>query len=797
MNDGDRPEEMAAAEHLPSSGKIPISPGAWGHAPHLPQSLSSSARDGLRRAELERDEQGVSLRKGLAHGDPAWVDFSIWTVARIGGRQAATRLLGLLDGGQGPQTLAAVALLLAPVDSEGNPRVPSEVWKQLEDSLWTRYAVTEDPLEAEGLLFAIARLGGPESVARLAVDLEGSSHANAPARSARMEALGLLCVRGWSLDPAARDVVVGGLDAEEGSVRQASLYTLGRCVSASSELLAIAAEREKIVKRLAGLVRGAPVVAALAWKVLAAIGEVPPSIPEMVLSPVADRLTWKVEVEAVRALAASPKGRQTMLERLRTFPVTDDTVLASARVHGLLEALRALRPHAGGALEISALAERWLSELAHREDSLDSLGSELARVHLRLELETLGAIAAGDLRRLPDCSSAFYRGSNSANQALPVFLPRGYCERAHVEGIMHMTQVRRVALAAVESKDLRPLLPDSSGGDRGAETEDPRSSRVARILLLAEDPDPSMAAPALEALAEIADPRAKKILRDALQREDLGVRAAAATSLATRSVDAERRDLEAVGVLRQAVLESTNSEAIEVRLASIRALGALARTARSSLVEGGESRPSPVASPWLQTVLVPLAADPNASIRAEARRALGGGVTAPTLLESFQRAVSTSGREMTVDLKERDHDAVGLRFETTRGAVTIRFDGVYAPINQANLVHLAEQGVFDGLRFHRVVPNFVVQGGDPHGDGYGGPGYLVPCEWSNLRYLRGTVGMALAGKDTGGSQFFVTQSPQPHLDGRYTVVGNVSEGMEVIDLLLPGDRIESVEVLRR
>jgi cyclophilin family peptidyl-prolyl cis-trans isomerase len=132
---------------------------------------------------------------------------------------------------------------------------------------------------------------------------------------------------------------------------------------------------------------------------------------------------------------------------------------------------------------------------------------------------------------------------------------------------------------------------------------------------------------------------------------------------------------------------------------------------------------------------------------------------------------------------------------TEAGSFAIAFEGAATPFNQANLVALAEAGFFNGLSFHRVVPGFVVQGGDPRGDGYGGPGYVVPCEWSNLRYERGTVGIALAGKDTGGSQFFVTQTPQPHLDARYTVVGQVGEGLEVIDRLLPGDIIEAVEVV--
>src|SRR5262249_60349696 len=92
-----------------------------------------------------------------------------------------------------------------------------------------------------------------------------------------------------------------------------------------------------------------------------------------------------------------------------------------------------------------------------------------------------------------------------------------------------------------------------------------------------------------------------------------------------------------------------------------------------------------------------------------------------------------------------------------------------------------------GLTSHRVVPDFVVQGGAPRGDGEGGPGFTLRCEVSPRSYLRGTVGMALAGKDTGGSQVFVTLSPQPHLDGRYTIIGTVVSGMEALDGVEEGD----------
>jgi cyclophilin family peptidyl-prolyl cis-trans isomerase len=106
-----------------------------------------------------------------------------------------------------------------------------------------------------------------------------------------------------------------------------------------------------------------------------------------------------------------------------------------------------------------------------------------------------------------------------------------------------------------------------------------------------------------------------------------------------------------------------------------------------------------------------------------------------------------------------------------------------------NFVNLVTQGFYDGLTFHRVVPDFVVQAGDPRGDGAGGPGYTLRDEYNLERYARGTLGMALSGPDTAGSQFFITLSRQPHLDGTYTAFGRVESGEEILDLLVQGDRI--------
>ena len=135
------------------------------------------------------------------------------------------------------------------------------------------------------------------------------------------------------------------------------------------------------------------------------------------------------------------------------------------------------------------------------------------------------------------------------------------------------------------------------------------------------------------------------------------------------------------------------------------------------------------------------------------------------------------------------------KLNTTQGPITIELLYSEAPRTVVNFIKLAESGFYDGVVFHRVVPNFVVQTGDPHGDGMGGPGYTIRCEYNRHEYNRGTVGMAHAGKDTGGSQFFICHSPQWHLNARYTAFGQVVDGLHLVDRILIGDKINSVEII--
>lgn len=136
------------------------------------------------------------------------------------------------------------------------------------------------------------------------------------------------------------------------------------------------------------------------------------------------------------------------------------------------------------------------------------------------------------------------------------------------------------------------------------------------------------------------------------------------------------------------------------------------------------------------------------------------------------------------------------RIFTESGEIRVALFPEEAPYTVWNFATLSENGFYDNLLFHRVVPDFVIQGGDPRGDGSGGPGYAIPDEISMLRYKTGTLGMALSGPDTGGSQWFITLSPQPHLEGLHAIFGQVVYGMDVAQRMIQGQHIQHIQIER-
>lgn len=131
--------------------------------------------------------------------------------------------------------------------------------------------------------------------------------------------------------------------------------------------------------------------------------------------------------------------------------------------------------------------------------------------------------------------------------------------------------------------------------------------------------------------------------------------------------------------------------------------------------------------------------------------------------------------------------------ETDKGTINLDLFDQDAPKTVQNFVDLANKGFYDGLSFHRVIPNFMIQGGCPKGTGTGGPGYTIKCEINNNKHQAGTLSMAHAGRDTGGSQFFICHAPQPHLDGVHTTFGQTQD-MDVVNAIRQGDKILSVKI---
>ncbi|MCG3119567.1 MAG: hypothetical protein ALAOOOJD_01997 [bacterium] len=203
----------------------------------------------------------------------------------------------------------------------------------------------------------------------------------------------------------------------------------------------------------------------------------------------------------------------------------------------------------------------------------------------------------------------------------------------------------------------------------------------------------------------------------------------------------------------------------------------------AALAQGGDLQAKPLLEEALQ-----IPDKPVARAAAEALKTLTG--------EDYSSRLAQASKP-TQDFTDQDiQNLTGARatIQTNKGNIEIAFYPDLAPLTVLSFVRLAQKGYFDGLSIHRVVPNFVIQTGDPRGDGWGGPGYAIRAEFSRLRYTRGTVGMASAGTDTEGSQFFITHSEQPHLEGKYTIFAHVKKGMDVVDALQVGDRMEKVMI---
>jgi cyclophilin family peptidyl-prolyl cis-trans isomerase len=258
-----------------------------------------------------------------------------------------------------------------------------------------------------------------------------------------------------------------------------------------------------------------------------------------------------------------------------------------------------------------------------------------------------------------------------------------------------------------------------------------------------------------------------------LDHRDVFVRAAAADELRELGGADPARVLEAFS-------RAASDTEPDARIALVRLLGAVSEQAGGTLLRELAS------------------SDRDAAVRREAGAVLAGrGDAPPDPVMSRAPALHPDDVEAMLAYDPRQGEPLfspRAVLHTSKGEVEIALDLIEVPLATAAFVARAKRGYYDGLDFHRFVPAFVVQGGCPRGDGYGGPGYSLPSEPGTYPYGRGAVGIANGGPDTDGSQFFVTLTPQPQLDGVYTQLGRVTRGLEVVDQIRPGDVIRRVEI---
>ena len=598
-------------------------------------------------------------------------------------------------------------------------------------------------------------------------------------------------------DAGAVPALIPLLQDSELEVRQMAAFALGLIGEplAVDPLLAALKDPEPVVRGRAaealgqiGDARAAPAIAQMV------VGALPPKAPLVTVrgdDPASLTDPWLEPRLGVFALARLKDARSAQAALLLAGKPRFDWWAATWTAMRLENP--ALRPLLVAAVTSTdalsrAYGARGLGALKDPAD-LDTL---LPLLRDRDETVVVNAVRAvallGEARAVPPVSALLRSPSSvlrvEALKALSVLPPdRGLRERVIAEVGSPEPWMRAAALQALarmEREDFALVLanldPDPAwfvrAGLAAALAIAGDEASQARLLAMLKDEDVRVLPYVLEALRQARGPDSVDTLRRHLDHPDFAVRMAAADQLAA---------LKVTGL----------SEALAASLA--RAKGDVEMDARLSLVTLLAIQKDARAAALLREIASGDSARPVRERAARELRALGETppapgpepVTRPALdyLEALAPYEAAAGSVYT--------PRVFLQMK--QGRVEIHLNVVEAPLMSATFLDLARRGYFDGLTFHRVVPGFVVQGGDPRGDGNGGPGFALRDEIGQRPYGRGVVGMALSGKDTGGSQLFITLAPAPHLDGRYTVFGWVASGMDVVDKIRPGDVIEKVE----
>lgn len=353
--------------------------------------------------------------------------------------------------------------------------------------------------------------------------------------------------------------------------------------------------------------------------------------------------------------------------------------------------------------------------------------------------------------------------------------------------VVPQAELRASALKLVGDKEVEKYLPvfDRSSHDQSwvvrtavAESCSRLSFDSAMPLLkhLVRDPDSAVRLAAIESLGQFL-PRTEELLLSYLQSSDSPERAVAAEALG------KAKDPKYLSALIETFAAHSDPDT--------------RTTITDILAESGDSRTLKILEPLLQ--------DTRFIVRKHAIDALkklnnGSSYFLNGKIIDLEDFLSLQGKVLLAAQKKYpadfdSADPLQAEIKLQKGPVTIRLLNEETPLHVANFKRLAESGFYNGLRIHRVVPNFVIQGGDKRGDGWGGAEELLADQFTPRQFTRGMVGMPTSGKDSGGTQFFITMSRQPHLDGNYTIFAVVTAGMDYVDATELGDRIESVKLV--
>jgi cyclophilin family peptidyl-prolyl cis-trans isomerase/HEAT repeat protein len=402
-------------------------------------------------------------------------------------------------------------------------------------------------------------------------------------------------------------------------------------------------------------------------------------------------------------------------------------------------------------------------------------------------IEAIRAMARiGDARGEPALTKLLYtRGLNPMVRAETLLALGESAATVSVDAFVDflgdpLPTVRLAALQAFARRDDDSFLTVLSGLDPDPHwsvraglatilgTKDAERS-LPRLAPMLADADARVVPSVLAAMTKLKAPNIAQILLDHLNKDDVGIRAAAAAGLGEVKPD------NGVEALVAAYKRGEADLVIDTRAAAIEALSKYGAGA---------------ALPTLRTAL----GDKDWAVRVKAAELLATLDPSADTARAIRPAPSSRSIDYAAPSLITPSVSPHAYIETDKGTIEIELDVLDAPLTSDNFMTLARRGYFDGLTFHRVVPGFVIQGGDPRGDGEGGPGYSIRDELNQEPYLRGTVGMALAWRDTGGSQFFITHGPQPHLDARYTVFGHVVAGLEVVDAINQWDVVRRIRI---